>query len=108
MPELGTLDRRRVAALAGLAPYPNDSGSSHSYRRARGGREEVKRVLFMAALSAARHHPDLRRFHQRLLAKGKKPIVAMVAVMRKLIIICNASLRVAASSGPGVAASALP
>lgn len=108
MPELGTLNRRQVAALAGLAPHPNDSGSSHGYRYTRGGREEVKRLLFMAALSAARHHPDLRRFHQRLLAKGKKPIVATVAVMRKLIIICNASLRAPANSGPRAAANPPP
>jgi transposase len=53
----------------------------------------VKRALFMAALSAARHHPALRTFHQRLIARGKKPIVALVAVMRKLLVLCNARLR---------------
>lgn len=93
MPELGTLARRQAAALAGLAPHPNQSGQSERYRRTRGGRPEVKRVLVMAALSAARHHPALRNFHQRLIAKGKKPIVALVAVMRKLIVLCNARLR---------------
>ena len=93
MPELGRLDRRRIAALAGLAPHPRQSGGADAYRRVHGGRAEVKRVLFMAALSAARHNPVLRSFRQRLIAAGKKPIVAVVAVMRKLIVICNARLR---------------
>lgn len=93
MPELGTLPRRQAAALAGLAPHPNQSGKADRYRRTRGGRPQIKRVLFMAALAAARHHPTLSRFHQRLIARGKKPIVALVAVMRKLIILCNAQLR---------------
>jgi len=93
MPELGRLGRRQAAALAGLAPHPNQSGQTDRYRRTRGGRPEVKQALFMAALSAARHHPALRSFHQRLIARGKKPIVALVAVMRKLIVLCNARLR---------------
>lgn len=93
MPELGTLDRKQVAALAGLAPHPNQSGSHDGYRRVRGGRPEVKRLLFMAALTAARHDPQLRVFHQRLTANGKKPIVAITAVMRKMITIANARLR---------------
>ncbi len=93
MPELGTLDRKQAASLAGLAPHPHQSGSSNAYRRTRGGRPEVKRVLFMAALSAVRHNPALKAFHQRLIANGKKPIVALVAAMRKLIIIANARLR---------------
>jgi transposase len=93
MPELGRLDRRRISALAGLAPHPRQSGSADKYRRVHGGRPEVKRVLFMAALVAARHNPALRQFYQRLLHAGKKPMVALVAVMRKLIVICNARLR---------------
>lgn len=93
MPELGQLDRRRIAALAGLAPHPRQSGSADAYRRVHGGRPEVKRVLFMAALTAARHDPVLRHFYQRLIAAGKKPMVALVALMRKLIVICNARLR---------------
>jgi transposase len=72
MPELGTLGRRQAAALAGLAPHPNQSGQSDRYRRTRGGRLEVKRALFMAALSAARHHPALHTFHQRLIARGSR------------------------------------
>ncbi len=93
MPELGQMNRRQAASLAGLAPHPNQSGASDAYRRTRGGRPQVKNVLFMAALSAARHNKDLNAFYQRLKAAGKKPIVALVAVMRKLIVICNAMLR---------------
>lgn len=93
MPELGSLDRRQAASLAGLAPHPRQSGSHDGYRRVRGGRPEVKRALFMAAMTASRHHPTLSRFHQRLLARGKKPLVALVAVMRKLLVLCNAVLR---------------
>ena len=93
MPELGRLNRRQVAALAGLAPHPNQSGKMDGYRRVKGGRPEVKRVLFMAALSAAKHHPTLRETYQRLLGRAKKPLVALVAVMRKMIILCNAVLR---------------
>lgn len=93
MPELGTLSRRQAAALAGLAPHPNDSGLSNGYRRTRGGRPEVKRTLFMAALSASKHNPKLKTFYDRLIKNGKKPIVALTAVMRKIIIIANAKLR---------------
>jgi transposase len=93
MPELGQLSRHQAAALAGLAPHPNQSGASTAYRRTKGGRPEVKRILFMAALSASRYNPSLASFYKRLIAHGKKPIVALVAVMRKLIIICNAKLK---------------
>jgi transposase len=93
MPELGSLDRYQVAALGGLAPHPNQSGASDGYRRTKGGRPEVRKVLFMAALSAARHHETLRPFYEKLIARGKKKLVALVAVMRKLLIICNAMLR---------------
>jgi transposase len=93
MPELGRLNRRQAAALAGLAPHPNQSGASDAYRRTKGGRPEVKRVLFMAALSAAKHNADLAAFYKKLIANGKKPLVALTAVMRKLVVICNAKLR---------------
>jgi transposase len=98
MPELGSLDRRQVAALGGLAPHPNQSGASDGYRRTKGGRPEVRKALFMAALSAARHHKTLRPFYETLIARGKKKLVALVAVMRKLLIICNAVLRPAAAA----------
>ena len=93
LPELGTLNRRQVAALAGLAPHPNQSGGKDAYRRTRGGRPEVKRVLFMAAMVAAKHDPVQKAFYTRLLAQGKKPLVALTAIMRKLVVICNAMLR---------------
>jgi transposase len=93
MPELGHLNRRKAAALAGLAPHPRQSGATDAYRRTKGGRPEVKRVLFMAALSAAKHNTDLRAFYKKLIANGKKPLVALTAVMRKLVVICNAMLR---------------
>lgn len=93
MPELGRLNRRQAAALAGLAPHPRQSGANNAYRRVKGGRPEVKRSLFMAALVAGQHNPQLRTFRQRLIEQGKKPLVALVAVMRKLIVIANAVLR---------------
>lgn len=93
MPELGTLDRRKAAALAGLAPHPRQSGRTDAYRRTRGGRPEVKQVLFMAALSARRHNPVPKAFYERLVAAGKKPLVAITALMRKMIVIANAKLR---------------
>ena len=96
MPELGRLGRRQVAALAGLAPHPRQSGATEAYRRTKGGRPEVKRVLFMAALSAARYNETLRIVYQRLLANGKSKLVALTAIMRKLIVIANAKLKDAA------------
>ena len=93
MPELGRLNRRKAAALAGLAPHPRQSGTTDAYRSTKGGRPEVKRVLFMAALSAAKHNTDLHLFYKKLIANGKKPLVALTAVMRKLVVICNAMLR---------------
>lgn len=93
MPELGSLNRRQAAALAGLAPHPRQSGNSDAYRPTAGGRPEIKRFLFMAALAAARHHPNLRDFFLKLTQNGKKPIVAITALMRKLIVIANARLK---------------
>lgn len=93
MPELGSLNRRQAAALAGLAPHPNQSGLANAYRRTKGGRPEVKRVLFMAAMVAAKSNPSLREVYKRLIANGKKPLVALTAIMRKIIVIANAKLR---------------
>lgn len=93
MPELGTLTRRQAAALAGLAPHPNQSSLTEGYRRTRGGRPEIKQALFMPALSAGRNNPTLRLLRQRLIKDGKKPIVAATAVMRRLIVIANARIR---------------
>ena len=93
MPEIGNLDRKQAAALAGLAPYARDSGKYRGYRSVKGGRTALRRALFLAALSAARFNTELKAFYQRLRANGKKPIVAITATARKLIIIANARTR---------------
>ena len=93
MPELGTLGRKQAAALAGLAPHPKQSGGRDAYRRTRGGRPNVKRALFMAAMAARRHNPQLRAFFDRLVAAGKKPLVALTAIMRKIVVIANAKIK---------------
>lgn len=93
MPELGQLNRGQAAALAGLAPHPKQSGRADAYRRVRGGRHEVRTAMFMAALTASRYHPELKAHYQQLTARGKKRIVAIMAVARKLITIINAKIR---------------
>jgi transposase len=93
MPELGSLDRRQIAALAGLAPWTRQSGKWRGKRFIGGGRSRVRASLFMAALVAIRHNPVLKAFRDRLVAAGKPKIVAVVATMRKLIIILNAIIR---------------
>lgn len=98
MPELGRIGRRQAASLAGLAPHPNQSGARDAYRRTRGGRPEVRRTLFMAALCAARSDPALRQTYLRLRAAGKKPILAITALMRRIVVIANARLRDAYAS----------
>jgi transposase len=93
MPELGTLDRRQIAALAGLAPWTRQSGQWRGKSFIGGGRKSVRRALFLGALVAARHNPLLKAFRDRLVAAGKPKLVALVAVARKLLTILNAILR---------------
>lgn len=93
MPELGTLSAEAAAALAGVAPYNNDSGPRQGTRSIRGGRKEVRCALYMAAMSAVQYDPVLKAFYTRLRAAGKKPIVALTAAMRKLIVLLNHMLR---------------
>lgn len=93
MPELGTMGRRQAAALAGTAPHPRDSGTLRGYRKMRGGRPQVRTILFMAALAASRANGPLKEFYQQLIQNGKKPIVAISALMRKIIVILNAKIR---------------
>lgn len=93
LPELGTLTRQQVAALAGLAPMSRDSGRKQGKRSIGGGRPAVRSALYMAALSAARYNPALRAFSERLRAAGKAAKVRLVAVARKLLTIANAVLR---------------
>lgn len=93
MPELGTLQPAKAANLAGLAPITRESGRWKGQARIGGGRGALRRALYMPALSAARFNPDLRAVYDRLRAAGKPPKVALVAVMRKLLLLANALLR---------------
>ena len=93
LPELGTLERGEVAALAGVAPLNHDSGQRTGKRRIWGGRAAVRAALYMAVVSAIRCNPPIHAFYARLRAAGKPPKVAMVACMRKLLTIANAVLR---------------
>jgi len=93
LPELGTMDRRQVAALVGVAPFNRDSGTLRGKRTVWGGRAKVRAALYMATLVATRFNPVIRAFYQRLLAAGKPKKVALTACMRKLLTILNAMLK---------------
>jgi len=93
LPELGSLNRRQVAALVGVAPINRDSGTLRGKRMTGGGRACVRRALFMPTLVAIRHNPRLRAFYQHLLANGKPKMTAVIACMRKLLISLNAMIR---------------
>jgi transposase len=93
LPELGQIDRKRLAALVGVAPINRDSGLRTGERHIGGGRASVRCALYMATLTAIRFNPFLKAFHQRLRANGKRPKVAIVAAMRKLITLLNALIR---------------
>jgi transposase len=93
MPELGQLNRREAAALAGLAPFNRDSGAMRGKRMIFGGRRAVRTGLYMAALVAARHNQILSAFYRRLRAAGKPPKVALTATMRKLLLVLNSALK---------------
>jgi transposase len=100
MPELGSLNRAQCAALAGVAPYDQQSGTHHGQRSIKGGRAAVRSALYMAALSAIRHNALLKEFHQRLLKANKPFKVAITAVLRKLIIYLNALCKQPTSLNP--------
>lgn len=93
VPELGRLNRRSIAALVGVAPFDDDSGTHHGRRHIRGGRTVARQALYMAALVGTRHNPVIRAYYQHLLAVGKEKKVALVACMRKLLTIINAMLK---------------
>lgn len=93
MPELGSLDRRQIASLAGLAPWTRQSGKWKGRSFIGGGRSKLRAALFMAALVATKHNPALKAFRDRLVDAGKPKIVALVATMRKLLTILNAIVR---------------
>jgi len=90
LPELGKLDRRRIAALVGVAPLNRDSGQMRGQRSIWGGRADVRRTLYMATLTAVRHNPPLKAFYDKLVAAGKRKKIALVAAMRKLLGMLNA------------------
>lgn len=93
LPELGSLNRKEIAALAGLAPFNKDSGPRRGRRRIFGGRAAVRSVLYMAVLSAKKHNPVIKEFYERLLKNGKPKKVAITACMRKMLVILNAMAR---------------
>lgn len=93
LPELGQLNRQKIAALVRVAPFNRDSGKQRGKRRIFGGRTSVRSVLYMATLSAIRHNPVIKEFYQRLLDKGKLKKVALTACMRKLLIIINTMVK---------------
>jgi transposase len=102
LPELGTLNRRQISALVGVAPFNRDSGQLRGRRSIYGGRSMTRQALYMAALVGARHNPVLRRFYQRLRAAGKPGKVALVACMRKLLTILNVMVRNGTSWNPAL------
>jgi len=93
LPELGKISGKAVASLVGVAPMSHDSGTMRGKRSIHGGRAEIRQVLYMASMSAMRHEPRLRDFYQSLRARGKEGKVAIVAVMRKMLVILNARMR---------------
>jgi transposase len=93
LPELGRLSHREICALVGVAPMACDSGSMRGRRRVRGGRFEIRRVLYMAAVTAMRYNPAIKTFYERLRSAGKPPKVALVACIRKLLVTLNAMVR---------------
>jgi transposase len=93
LPEIGSLNRRQIASLGGMAPFTRRSGKWRGKSMIGGGRPNVRAALFMCAMSASRHNPVLRAFYQRLLAAGKGKMVAQIAVARRLLTILNAIVR---------------
>jgi transposase len=93
LPELGSLSRRQIAALTGVAPFNRDSGTFRGKRRIRGGRAHSRTALFLSAMVATRYNPDIKRFYERLLQAGKHKKVALTACIRKIVTALNAMLR---------------
>jgi transposase len=103
LPELGQLERRKIAALVGVAPFARDSGTLRGRRRIWGGRADVRAVLYMATLSAVQHNPVIRAHYEQLVKRGKLGKVALVACMRKLLTILNSVLKHAQPWSPRLA-----
>jgi len=107
LPELGKLNRQKIAALVGLAPFNHDSGKHRGKRRIFGGRTSVRSVLYMATLSAIRHNPVIKEFYQRLLTKGKLKKVALTACMRKLLVILNTMIKNKQDWNPSISSATI-
>ncbi len=93
LPELGKMDRKKIAALVGVAPMNYDSGRKRGYRKTKGGRGEVRSVLYMSTLVATRYNPLIQFQYQQMLKRGKEKKVALIACMRKFLTILNAMVR---------------
>ena len=93
LPELGSLNRREIASLTGVAPFNRDSGKLHGKRRIRGGRAHSRTALYLSAMVATRFNPDIKRFYERLVSAGKHKKVALTACIRKIVTALNAMLR---------------
>jgi transposase len=93
LPELGHLNRRQIASLTGLAPIPNESGTKVGYRMTKGGRRDVRSIIFMAGMSAAHSKSRFGDAYRNLIERGKKKMVAIVAIMRRLIVVANAKVK---------------
>ena len=105
LPELGTLSRKQIAALVGVAPFNRDSGPHRGKRTVWGGRARVRAALYMGALVARRWNPVIQEFYQRLLAAGKPKKLALTACMRKLLTILNCMLKKGQAWNPGLSVS---
>ena len=93
VPELGRVDNKAAAALIGVAPFVRQSGTMNAPARIHGGQAAVRSILYMAAVTASRHNPVLRPFYEKLIARGKPPKVAIIAVLRRLVVLANAVLK---------------
>lgn len=93
LPELGHMNRRQIASLTGLAPHPNESGTKVGYRMTKGGRRNVRNILFMAGMAAAHSKSLLGDAYRKMISRGKKKMVALVAIMRRIIVIANARIK---------------
>jgi transposase len=93
LPELGKLDRKQITGLVGVASMNQDSGKKRGYRKTKGGRPEVRSVLYMAALSGIRYNPVIKAQYEQLVKRGKEKKLAITACMRKMLTILNAMMR---------------
>jgi transposase len=93
LPELGNANKKEIAALVGVAPITNESGKRKGKEATKYGRFGVRKILYMGALVASQHNPTLKAFYKKLITKGKAPKVALVAVMRKMVVILNAMIQ---------------